>query len=113
MSVNIKGIGILSPPRQTSRTGARETRAGPAATGSASEKPFDRILFSDIAVSLQKLDDYIRDIPVANNEKIVTIRERIADGRYEIDAMRLATNFLGLELPYHQVGFNDGFHALA
>ena len=113
MSERIKGIGFLTPAGPSSSTGARETRAGSAPTDGVKGKSFDRIDVSNIAVSLHKLDSFMRDLPIVDNQKIVEIRGQISAGRYEIDGMRLARNFLTLELAYHQSGFKNGLPAIA
>ena len=113
MSGEIKGIPGTSQPMPTSTTSAREAKTSPASAAGVSGKRVGEIVLSDIAVSLQKLDDYIRQLPTADEAKIIAIREDIAGGLYQVDGMRVAVKFLGFEVPYHQPAANDGFHAIA
>ena len=91
--IDIAGSG--SPSRIDSERRAAEARSeenrGPAAKAAApSVMGDDRVELTDTATRLSALADDVRAANGVDIEKVEAIRQRIADGKYEIDAGQIA-----------------------
>lgn len=62
------------------------TAAGPAER--------DGVVLSQEAQSLGRLEDRINALPEVNSERVAEIRQAIAEGRFQINAERIAENLL-------------------
>lgn len=61
------------------------------ATGPAER---DDVVLSQEAQSLGRLEDRISALPEVNSERVAEIRQAIAEGRFQINAERIAENLL-------------------
>lgn len=79
----------------TGRTQSAATRPG-ADSKSPSSKPVERsdVVLSQEAQSLGRLEDKINALPEVNSERVAEIRQAIAEGRFQINAERIAENLL-------------------
>lgn len=73
-------------PRQDAKTSPEPT------TGSRED-----VVLSQEAQSLGRLEDKINSLPDVNSERVEQIRQAITDGRFEINAQRIAENMLSQE----------------
>ncbi len=113
MAGEIKGLPNAPPTATTPRAASSTTGTSTAPASSAGARPIDQIIFTDAAVSLQRLDSFIRGLPVTDGARVGVIREQVADGRYQIDDARVADKFIKFELLYHRASSNDGYQASA
>lgn len=113
MAREIKGLTGTSPHNSTPRTRAPEAGSGPNSAGSLNRSDVDRIMFTDTAVSLQRLDSLLSQLPTGNGARVGAIREQIAAGQYKIDDARVADKFLAFEHLYHGANTHDRLYASA
>lgn len=77
--------------RAGSQVADREsTRQTPAAQPSAR----DQVVLSEQAQGLQKLQASLNDLPEVDSDRVKAIRQAIAEGKFEINAERIAENLL-------------------
>lgn len=57
----------------------------------------DQVQLSAEAQTLKRLQDSVAEIPAFDEARVESIREAIAEGRYHVDADRLAERFIALE----------------
>ncbi|MDQ2075460.1 flagellar biosynthesis anti-sigma factor FlgM [Marinimicrobium sp. ABcell2] len=70
------------------RPGA-DTKTSPEPTSSR-----DDVVLSQEAQSLGRLEEKINNLPEVNSERVAEIRQAIAEGRFEVNAQRIAENML-------------------
>ena len=113
MAGEIRGLQNGPPQATTARTNGPRAGSGPASADSLTPGGIDKAIFTDTAVSLQKLEQFIGQLPIENAARVGNIREMVAGGLYRIDDARVADKFVEFELLYHQARVNDGFQASA
>ena len=113
MAGEIKGLANAPPTTTTPRASGPTAGQGVASAGSARPDPIDHIIFTDTAVSLQRLDSFIRGLPIVDGARVGVIREQIVGGLYKVDDARVADRFVEFELLYHRANINDGYQASA
>lgn len=78
--------------RAGSQVADREsTRQTPAA---AQPSARDQVVLSEQAQGLQKLQASLNDLPEVDSDRVKAIRQAIAEGKFEINAERIAENLL-------------------
>ncbi|MEK9543491.1 MAG: flagellar biosynthesis anti-sigma factor FlgM [Luminiphilus sp.] len=90
--IDISGAGNpnrVDTERRTGTTRADNNRA-PAAESASPVLGDDRVELTDTASRLSALADDVRAASGVDLEKVDAIRQRIADGQYEIDAGQIA-----------------------
>ncbi len=107
--------GLRNEPAQVTSARTPGPRAGstPASAGSLNPGGIDKAIFTDTAVSLQKLEHFISQLPIEDGARVGNIREMVAGGLYRIDDARVADKFVQFELLYHRANVHDGFQASA
>lgn len=75
---------------ETPRTTERSMEQKPA-TADAPVK------LSDQAKQLKAIEERLKDLPEVDNERVMQIKQSIADGTYKIDSDRVASRLLALE----------------
>ncbi len=102
MAIDFKGI---NSPNQN-QTGVAQSRGGDAASsrGPSANRPDaggnstdDTVELSPAVQVLQQLEANIRDLPEVNQQRVEEIRTAIAEGRFEINAERIAAKLVNLE----------------
>lgn len=87
-------------PGHNTNTAAGRTQSIAARTGvenkTTSPGPAERddVVLSQEAQSLGRLEDKINSLPEVNSERVAEIRQAIAEGRFQINAERIAENLL-------------------
>jgi len=75
-----------------------EQKAADARASSSREKSAeDQVQLSAEARSLKQMANRVQESEAFDSERVAQIRDAIAEGRYHVDAQRLADNFLELE----------------
>lgn len=69
----------------------------PAATPEKNPAVKENVVLSAEARNLQRLQDKISKMPDADLERVAQIKKAIADGKFEINAERIAENMLNQE----------------
>jgi negative regulator of flagellin synthesis FlgM len=82
--------GKVSAPAAESKTPA--PKPAPANSGAS-----DQVVLSQEAQNVSRLQAKINSSPDANLEKVAEIRRAIAEGKFEINAERIAENMLNQE----------------
>jgi negative regulator of flagellin synthesis FlgM len=86
-------------------SGSSRSRATPTVTTVAPKTPTthtekvtttskDNVVLSPEAQNLSRLQSKIKQLPDVNLERVAAIKQAIADGRFEINADRIAQNML-------------------
>ena len=83
-------------------TGAGQKPVTPA-TPAAGNAPArgdnaDQLSLTDSARALRTLQEAVADVPLIDELKVAEIRQALADGKYTIDAARIASKLRELEL---------------
>lgn len=79
--------GVSNTPPETTRTGTTEQ------TG----KGKDDVVLSSEAQNLNRLQASISNMPDVDMERVAAIKQAIAEGKFEINAERIAENMLNQE----------------
>jgi negative regulator of flagellin synthesis FlgM len=84
--------------KSTTRSGPSAGRAtpapGPAAPAAATS---DSVNLTDTATRLQQLDELLAGAPEIDRARVEQLRQSIADGRYQLDAVHVADKLIALE----------------
>lgn len=102
MADKIDGLRPSGPQVSQTRTGgAGSAGARGASEGGGAERTMpvvgDRVELTDSARRIQALEARIADMPDVDEARVAEVRERIAEGRFEIDADRIAERLLAAE----------------
>ncbi len=77
------------------RTASANTRQTDARTGvESAAQAREEVVLSKEAQSLGRLEDKINSLPEVNSERVAEIRQAISEGRFQINAQRIAENML-------------------
>lgn len=109
MASTIKGIQP-TPGRPISQ-GSHPQRAAPThgrGRPSGGDR-VDTVSITSTAASLHDIEGILSDIPVADAEKVDTIRDSIADGTYQINPRRIADKLIQFEFRYPEGHQDAGF----
>jgi negative regulator of flagellin synthesis FlgM len=103
MSVDITGLPRNNKPNndrsgqvkakqgEESNTANASTEAGSGSTGA------DTVSLTGTAAKLRQLEAALSELPVADNERIDSVKRAVANGTYEIDPHRIAAKMLDFE----------------
>lgn len=84
-----------STSSSASRTASANTRQTEAKAGAESTtQAREEVVLSKEAQSLGRLEDKINSLPEVNSERVAEIRQAISEGRFQINAQRIAENML-------------------
>ena len=101
MAVDIKGPGPNQNSVNQSRTqgvsGERSRAAASEGGGENRNEQVDTVELSAEVQALQNVEARIRDLPEVDEARVESIRNAIAEGRFEVDADRIAARLLSLE----------------
>lgn len=91
---NINSSGGTSRSRSSAPvvTTSTKTQAAPVAAPEPSAK--DNVVLSSEAQNLVRLQAKISSLPDVNLDRVAAIKQAIAEGRFEINAERIAENML-------------------
>lgn len=96
MNSKINGVAGGSPrltnESKVDRT-PPEAEAGAAPAGSR-----DEVNLTDTAQLMVRLTDTLKTLPPIDSQRVETVKQAIADGTYSVDAQRVATEVLRMEL---------------
>ncbi len=67
-----------------------DTQSGQAGSG-------DQVVLTDSAKRLQAIERQLQEVPVVDSAKVENIRQRIADGSFQIDANSVAEKLLSTD----------------
>lgn len=87
-------------PGHSTNTATGRTQSTAARAGADNKAPNpgpaerDAVVLSQEAQSLGRLEDKINSLPEVNSERVAEIRQAIAEGRFQINAERIAENLL-------------------
>ncbi len=102
MAIDFKGVngpnqnqGNVSQSRSSSESAGRGAALGKQSGEAASSD--DTVQLSPAVQTLQKLEASIRELPEVDEQRVEAIRTAIAEGRFEINAERIAAKLVGLE----------------
>ena len=113
MAGRIKGLLGAPPTGRTTRRRLHKGGGGLASASSLNRSGIDEIVVTDTAVSLQKLDSLLRELPIADGARVGAIRAQIKSGRYPIDDIRVAEKLLTFEVLYHGASIHARTYAFA
>lgn len=86
---------IEGMPKPVGGSGATEPRSR-APTSSVPDKQSDRatVALSPLSSSLGKAEAAMASTPVVNRERVEEIRQAISEGRFQVDASRIADGLI-------------------
>ena len=98
MSNKITGYG----PTTTVVTGGPRTERAPAVHGDAPKtggaaQPADSVTLTSSARTLQKLGDAIAATPIIDSGRVESVKNRIAQNTYKVDALKVAAKLLAAD----------------
>lgn len=98
MTNDIKSITTQNPKlTENHKVDTHHPEKSPSSAETGQSESTDSVQFTDQAKSLQQMQAAIANMPVVDTEKVEAIREAILEGRYKIDAERVAQKLLDLE----------------
>ncbi len=94
--------GLSSTPSTSNRgkaegLGQSQTGKSQADTTTTDQAKQATVQLSDEALSLQKLEEQVAQLPDVDTDRVNSIRQAIEDGSYKIDADKLAASMLDFE----------------
>jgi len=101
MSIDITGL-----PRNNKATNDRsgQVKANESETSTTSSQEStsqaagaDTVSLTGTAAKLRQLEAALSELPVADNERIDSVKRAVANGTYEIDPQRIAAKMLDFE----------------
>lgn len=108
MSVNFNGINASDTGNlRTKNDAVTQTQKGVSpqakatAETTAAKAQGDQVSFSSQAQSLKELEGSIRKLPEVDQDKVARIKAALANGSYQIDNQKLASNLLSFEEEIH------------
>lgn len=97
MEIENKNIASISP-QQSGPAKSPQPGGGPGAGEQASAPPpADTVNITSQAQQLRQLEADIAGQPVVNRERVEAVRQAINEGRFEVDAQRIADRLISLE----------------
>jgi negative regulator of flagellin synthesis FlgM len=84
-----QSIGITSKQKDAPSKGQQ--------VDSGSPSPADRVTLTNDAEQLRRLDEAVSGTSGVDAQKVATIKTAIAEGKFEVDADKIATKLLELE----------------
>lgn len=75
-------------------TPRNDTTQGDKSAGTQPQAPQDSVVLSQEAQSMNRLGEAVADLPEIDSERVASLKQAIADGRFEINAERIAENML-------------------
>lgn len=97
MAQDINGIGRGAAPLRTGSSvpNRQEERATDGATGSSTPGVGpDRVSLTSASETIRAAESIARDAPGVDAERVEAVKAALAEGRYQIDADRLAERLL-------------------
>ncbi|HEY6644873.1 flagellar biosynthesis anti-sigma factor FlgM [Povalibacter sp.] len=96
MSIKISDFQNRPVQAGTDKTVSRagDASAAPADTAAAGSNP---VQITDQARKLASLEHAVKSLPVVNESRVVEIRLALEEGRYQVDAERIADKLLRTE----------------
>lgn len=101
MSIDITGLPRNNKPTND-RSGQVKAKEGENSTSnpsseSASQAGSDTVSLTGTAAKLRQLEAALSELPVADNERIDSVKRAVTNGTYEIDPHRIAAKMLDFE----------------
>lgn len=103
MAIDFKGVngpnsnqGNVSQSRSSNDASGRGAAVGQSSGGDSAASE-DTVQLSPAVQVLQQLEASIRDLPEVDEQRVEAIRTAIAEGRFEINADRIAEKLVNLE----------------
>lgn len=62
--------------------------------GRTAQTPQDSVVLSQQAQSMNRLGEAVAELPEVDSERVASLKQAISEGRFEIDAERIAENML-------------------
>ena len=99
MSGEVKGIAGAPVRLEQPASAGRQPETNAAAAASARNTPTDTdsVVLTDSAAHLRQVEQSLQTVSVVHAERVVAIRQAIADGTYQIDARRVADKLVAFE----------------
>ena len=98
MSIDINGISsarVHGPPDDKQDKLPVEQQPAPAETGRSSTA--DTVSISDNAAQLGRVDGALDSAPVVDTKRVEQVKQAIANGTYEVDAVKVAEKLMQFE----------------
>ncbi len=100
MSIEINGhstssLTNASNNKQNVKGTRAETDSASTAAGTLQDQ--DKVSLTETASLMQQLGERISETPVVDQAKVASIRQALAEGRYEADFMRVAEKMMTFE----------------
>jgi negative regulator of flagellin synthesis FlgM len=94
-NINSSGSASGTRSRTTAPVTANDTKTStPAPAETAVKSSKDNVVLSSEAQNMVRLQAKISNLPDVNLDRVAAIKQAIADGRFEINAERIAENML-------------------
>ncbi len=100
MTIEINGHS--TSPLSNASNNKQDVKGPRAGTDGASDaagtlQDQDKVSLTETASLMQKLGERISETPVVDQEKVASIRQALAEGRYEADFTRVAEKMMAFE----------------
>ena len=98
MSIDITGLPQNKTTNERSSAVKKDSaNSGASSTVSSQPNTADTVSLTGTAAKLRKLEAALSELPIANEDRIESIKRAVASGTYEIDAQRIADKMLDFE----------------
>jgi len=97
MSINIKGATGKTSSQSTLNKAGKNNKSSNASTQQAPPSQTDSVDLTDTATELQKIEQSLAALPIADQARIQAIGESIEQGEYKIDEEKIAERIIKSE----------------
>lgn len=97
--INILSRVMQNRPHATEQTDTARstTETGPGGASSKNTTPSDTVSLTDGAARLKRLEQTLTSVPVVDQARVAAIKKQLHEGRYEVDAEKVAQKLLDFE----------------
>lgn len=100
MAIDINGLGVghqVQANNENSQVSVGRTEPTAAQQETGGSETGDTVSLTDTAARLQKLENSLASLPVADTNRVESIKQALNEGTLEMDSKATAEKMLGLE----------------
>ncbi len=97
MAIDIKHISSSSNRATQSKGNQKVSSESGSPSSQASAKADDAVNLTGQAQQIDKIVNRLKDLPVSNESRVAELKEKIANGEYQVDADRVASKLFEFE----------------
>lgn len=97
MAIDIKHVNSGTNRATQSKANQKVSADSGGASSQASAKADDAVNLTGQAQQIDKIVNRLKELPVSNESRVAELKEKIANGEYQVDADRVASKLFEFE----------------